>query len=243
MHVRSFTFVGGAATADRATAAHRMKGPPHMTTASPHPTGTGRAGPEHQEETGPEQPSAAAAATAKLALLVASGATFLAVLDTTVVNIAFSDLRADFPDASLSQLSWVVTSYTVVFAALLSVAGRVADVIGRKKLFLWSTAVFVVASLLSGLATGVPMLVALPRAAGRGSRGAHPVGARTGPPAHTRGPPSGGHRNLGSRRQYGRRRGPEPRRTAGGRLELAQRLPDQPADRTRHPGRCGQAHR
>lgn len=149
-----------------------------MTTASSHPTGPGPAGPEQQEGSGPARPSvaatAAATATAKLALLVASGATFLAVLDTTVVNIAFSDLRADFPDASLSQLTWVVTSYTVVFAALLSVAGRVADVIGRKKLFLWSTAVFIVASLLSGVATGVPMLIASRALQGVGAAGLIP---------------------------------------------------------------------
>ncbi|MFJ3766522.1 DHA2 family efflux MFS transporter permease subunit [Streptomyces sp. NPDC090082] len=104
--------------------------------------------------------SAAAAATARLALLVASGATFLAVLDTTVVNIAFSDLRADFSTASLSELTWVVTAYTVVFAALLAVAGRVADVVGRRRLFLWSTVLFTVASVLSGFAPNVEVLVA-----------------------------------------------------------------------------------
>ncbi|CAL9628963.1 Multidrug resistance protein Stp [Streptomyces sp. enrichment culture] len=131
-----------------------------MTTASPPSPDAvpASAGPADGEQA--RQSSAAASATAKLALLVASGATFLAVLDTTVVNIAFSDLRTDFPDASLSQLTWVVTAYTVLFAALLAVAGRVADVIGRKKLFLWSTALFTLASLLSGLAAGVEMLVA-----------------------------------------------------------------------------------
>ncbi|WP_157839145.1 DHA2 family efflux MFS transporter permease subunit [Streptomyces flavidovirens] len=131
-----------------------------MTTASPQSPGASQAdvaappGEPTRQGSPPE-----ASAAAKLALLVASGATFLAVLDTTVVNIAFADLRVDFPDASLSQLTWVVTSYTAVFAALLAVAGRVADVIGRKKLFLWSTVLFTLASVLSGLAVGVPMLV------------------------------------------------------------------------------------
>jgi EmrB/QacA subfamily drug resistance transporter len=143
-----------------------------MTTASPHSSDTGPARTKQPEDAGQAQQSAAA--TAKLALLVASGATFLAVLDTTVVNIAFADLRVDFPDASLSQLTWVVTSYTVVFAALLAVAGRVADVIGRKKLFLWSTAVFIVASLLSGLAAGVPMLIAARALQGVGAAGLIP---------------------------------------------------------------------
>ncbi|WP_405594774.1 DHA2 family efflux MFS transporter permease subunit [Streptomyces sp. NBC_01410] len=128
-----------------------------MTTASPQSPGASPADAAEPDEEHARHSSAER--TAKMALFVASGATFLAVLDTTVVNIAFADLRVDFPDASLSQLTWVVTAYTVVFAALLAVAGRVADVIGRKKLFLWSTVLFTVASLLSGLATGVPMLV------------------------------------------------------------------------------------
>ncbi|MFF7603773.1 DHA2 family efflux MFS transporter permease subunit [Streptomyces parvulus] len=142
-----------------------------MTTASPHSPDTGPATPQ---PAGPEQAQTPAAATAKLALLVASGATFLAVLDTTVVNIAFADLRTDFPDASLSQLTWVVTAYTVVFAALLAVGGRVADVIGRKRLFLWSSGVFVAASLLSGLAADVPMLIAARALQGVGAAGLIP---------------------------------------------------------------------
>ncbi|MFI0187028.1 MFS transporter [Streptomyces sp. NPDC017082] len=146
-----------------------------MTTASSQSPDTGPAGTAHAPDAErPPQISPAAAATAKLALLVASGATFLAVLDTTVVNIAFADLRADFRDASLSQLTWVVTAYTIVFAALLAVAGRVADIIGRKKLFLWSAAVFLVASLLSGLATGVPMLIAARALQGVGAAGLIP---------------------------------------------------------------------
>ncbi|MFJ5275983.1 MFS transporter [Streptomyces parvulus] len=142
-----------------------------MTTASPHSPDTGPATPQPAD---PEQARTPAAATAKLALLVASGATFLAVLDTTVVNIAFADLRTDFPDASLSQLTWVVTAYTVVFAALLAVGGRVADVIGRKRLFLWSSGVFVAASLLSGLAADVPMLIAARALQGVGAAGLIP---------------------------------------------------------------------
>ncbi|MEV5013582.1 MFS transporter [Streptomyces sp. NPDC053780] len=146
-----------------------------MTTASPHSPDTGP--PRTPQPADPEQSrtSAADAATARLALLVASGATFLAVLDTTVVNIAFADLRTDFPDASLSQLTWVVTAYTVVFAALLAVAGRVADVIGRRKLFLWSSGVFIAASLLSGIAADVPMLIAARALQGVGAAGLIPA--------------------------------------------------------------------
>ena len=57
---------------------------------------------------------------------LAAGATFLAMLDATVANLAVPDLHADFPDASLSGLTWIVTLYAVLFAALLAPAGRLA---------------------------------------------------------------------------------------------------------------------
>ncbi|MFE9427620.1 DHA2 family efflux MFS transporter permease subunit [Kitasatospora sp. NPDC006697] len=110
----------------------------------------------------------------RIALVLASGATFLAVLDTTVVNIAFADLRKSFPHEALANLTWVVTSYTIVFAALLAVAGRVADVVGRRRLFLWSTALFTLASLLSGVAQGLDMLVIARAVQGLGAAGMIP---------------------------------------------------------------------
>ncbi len=85
----------------------------------------------------------------KTILLVASGATFVAFLDTTVVNVAFSKILASFPTVSLATMTWLVTSYAVLFAALLALAGRMADVTGRRRLFVVSVAVFTAASLLA----------------------------------------------------------------------------------------------
>lgn len=119
-----------------------------MTTTSP------------RSETGGSTRDTAEPASSRLALVVASGATFLAVLDTTVVNVAFPSLRSDFRTEPLSHLTWVITAYTVVFAALLAVAGRVADILGRRRLFLFSTGLFTVASLLSGISPNLPVLVA-----------------------------------------------------------------------------------
>jgi len=65
------------------------------------------------------------------AIAVASAATFVAFLDVTVVNVALPDLQRDFSSASLVALSWVVAIYGVLFAALLTPAGRLADVLGR----------------------------------------------------------------------------------------------------------------
>src|SRR4051794_41932284 len=69
-------------------------------------------------------------------LLIASGATFLAFLDVTVVNLAFPDLAKDFQGTSVTALSWVITAYAVLFAALLTPAGRVADLVGRRRGFI-----------------------------------------------------------------------------------------------------------
>src|SRR3954470_14563333 len=93
-------------------------------------------------------------------LLIASGATFLAFLDVTVVNLAFPDLAKDFRGTSVTELSWVITAYAVLFAALLTPAGRVADRSGRRRVFLGGVALFTLASLASALAPSVGTLVA-----------------------------------------------------------------------------------
>src|SRR3954469_6497525 len=93
-------------------------------------------------------------------LVIASAATFLAFLDVTVVNVAFPDLRRDFADVSLSSLSWVVTAYGVVFAALLAPAGRVADLIGRRRVFLAGVAAFTIASALTAAAPSATTVIA-----------------------------------------------------------------------------------
>ncbi len=90
---------------------------------------------------------------------LASGATFLAMLDATVTNLAIADLRSDFTHASVGDLTWVITAYAVLFAALLAPAGRLADVVGRRALFRGGVAVFAGASLLCALAPDLPVLL------------------------------------------------------------------------------------
>jgi EmrB/QacA subfamily drug resistance transporter len=91
-------------------------------------------------------------------LLVVSAATFLASLDLFIVNIAFPAMARDF-GASTGGLSWVLNGYTIVFAALLAPAGRTADRIGRRRVFLAGLAVFCAASLGCALAWDLPALV------------------------------------------------------------------------------------
>src|SRR4051794_29042498 len=93
-------------------------------------------------------------------LLVTSVAVFMSFLDVTIVNIAFPDIRASFPDTSLADLSWILNAYNIVFAALLVPAGRLADRTGRRQIFLVGMATFLAASVAAGLAPTVELLVA-----------------------------------------------------------------------------------
>jgi MFS family permease len=67
---------------------------------------------------------------------VSSLGVFMAFVDATIVNIAFPDIASSFPETELSSLSWVLNAYNIVFAAFLVAAGRIADLIGRKRVFL-----------------------------------------------------------------------------------------------------------
>jgi EmrB/QacA subfamily drug resistance transporter len=87
-------------------------------------------------------------------------ATFLVSLDATIVVAAFPALRADFSGSLPTTLSWVINAYTITTAALLVPAGRLADLLGRKRLFLQGLAVFLLGSLLCGLAPNAAALIA-----------------------------------------------------------------------------------
>ena len=93
-------------------------------------------------------------------LIVAAVAVFMGFLDVTIVNVAFADLQRDFSDAARADLSWVLNAYNIVFAALLVPAGRLADIVGRKRMFMVGIGVFLLASVLCGIAGSVETLVA-----------------------------------------------------------------------------------
>jgi EmrB/QacA subfamily drug resistance transporter len=88
------------------------------------------------------------------------GSAFLAGVDMFIVNVAFDEIGRDFGTGSLAQLSWILSSYAVVFAALLVPMGRLADRYGQKAWFVGGLVVFIAASLVCGLAPGVWWLVA-----------------------------------------------------------------------------------
>src|SRR5262245_22027718 len=92
-------------------------------------------------------------------LLLACGASFLAFLDVTITHLAIPALAGDFA-VSVSSLSWTVTLYTILFAALLAPAGRFADIVGRRRLLAAGVATFTAASALSALAPTFGVLLA-----------------------------------------------------------------------------------
>jgi EmrB/QacA subfamily drug resistance transporter len=101
---------------------------------------------------------------------VLSLAVFMSSLDLFIVNLAFPYIGHEYSGASLSSLSWVLNGYTIVFAAVLVPAGRWADRIGRRRMFVAGLIAFTIGSLLCGLAPGVAELIIarLIQAAGAG---------------------------------------------------------------------------
>jgi EmrB/QacA subfamily drug resistance transporter len=102
---------------------------------------------------------------------VLSLAVFMSSLDLFIVNLAFPYISKQYPGTSLSSLSWVLNAYTIVFAAVLVPAGRWADRVGRRRVFVAGLAVFSAGSVLCGLAPGVAALIAarVVQAAGAGA--------------------------------------------------------------------------
>ncbi|MEM7342302.1 MAG: DHA2 family efflux MFS transporter permease subunit [Actinomycetota bacterium] len=92
-------------------------------------------------------------------LAVTSAVGFMVSLEITVISLALPDIRASFPGASESMLSWIITAYNIGVASLLLVAGWGADRFGRKRTFLIGLAVFAVGSLGSGLAPNATLLI------------------------------------------------------------------------------------
>ena len=98
----------------------------------------------------------------RVALIVAvlSLAAFMSSLDLFIVNLAFPYISRDFHGSSLDSLSWVLNGYSILFAAVLVPAGRWADRIGRRRMFVAGLVIFTFGSILSGVAPDVSLLVA-----------------------------------------------------------------------------------
>src|SRR4029450_585650 len=84
---------------------------------------------------------------------------FMIMLDNTVVNVALPAIQEDL-GVGLSELEWIVTGYALTFAALMLTGGKLADLLGRRLIFVVGLAVFTVSSLACGLAGSGDVLIA-----------------------------------------------------------------------------------
>jgi NTE family protein len=98
--------------------------------------------------------------SARLVLAIASLGAAVAFVDATIVNIALPDIRQSFKGTSVASLSWVLNAYNIVFAAFLVAAGRIADLLGRRRVFVFGLELFTGASVLCAIAPSVGTLVA-----------------------------------------------------------------------------------
>ena len=107
-------------------------------------------------------------------IAVISIATFMVVLDTSIANVALQHIAGGLA-ASYDEATWVITSFLVANAVIVPISGWLADVIGRKRYYMISVALFTGASLLCGLAPSLGFLVVARVLQGIGGGGLAPV--------------------------------------------------------------------
>ncbi|MEA2553416.1 MAG: transporter, family, multidrug resistance protein [Fimbriimonadaceae bacterium] len=89
----------------------------------------------------------------------ASLAALLQVIDVSIVNVALTDMQSTL-GATLSEIGWVITSYAIATVIVIPLAAWLGDYFGKKRYFIFSIAGFTIASVLCGMATSLPMLIA-----------------------------------------------------------------------------------
>jgi EmrB/QacA subfamily drug resistance transporter len=95
-----------------------------------------------------------------LALVTVAIAQLMVVLDATIVNVALPDIATSLHVKSNSDLSWVVTAYTLTFGGFLLLGGKIADRLGRRAVFMGGAVLFAVASFLGGISGSLGLLIA-----------------------------------------------------------------------------------
>ena len=103
-----------------------------------------------------------------LALALLAMAQFVVVLDASIVNVALPSIGEDL-DFAQGDLSWVINSYTLFFGGFLLLGGRLADLLGRRRMFIWGMWLFAAASLVGGLAQSDIWLIAARAVQGLGA--------------------------------------------------------------------------
>jgi EmrB/QacA subfamily drug resistance transporter len=113
----------------------------------------------HGRKTGPGGAVAQTAGPGRLGLGLILAASFMVVLDFSIVNVALPSIQREL-GISAASVQWVVTAYAIAFGGLLILGGRAGDLYGRRRLFLAGIGVFTAASLAGGLARDPVLLIA-----------------------------------------------------------------------------------
>jgi EmrB/QacA subfamily drug resistance transporter len=95
-----------------------------------------------------------------IVLAILATAQFMNILDATIVNVALPAIQKSLGFTTTSQLQWVVTAYALVFGGFLLLGGRLADMFGRRLIFLAGAAIFAIASFAGGFAQDPTSLIA-----------------------------------------------------------------------------------
>src|SRR6058998_2175589 len=93
-----------------------------------------------------------------LVLAVVGAAFFMTILDVAIVNVAIPSIQKDLHIAE-STVQWVITAYAITFGGFLLLGGRMADLLGRRRIFIVGLVLFTIASLVCGLATNIGVLI------------------------------------------------------------------------------------
>jgi DHA2 family multidrug resistance protein len=91
-------------------------------------------------------------------VLTASLAAILQVIDTSIVNVALTDMQSSF-GSTLSEIGWVITSYAIATIIVIPLSAWLGDYFGKKQYFIFSIAGFTIASVMCGFSTNLPMLI------------------------------------------------------------------------------------
>src|ERR671934_593889 len=102
-----------------------------------------------------------------IALAVLVAAQFMVVLDVAIVNVALPSIKTDL-NFTQESLQWVITAYAIMFGGVLLLGGRMADLLGRRRLFIAGVTLFTASSLLAGFAWSEASLIAFRAAQGLG---------------------------------------------------------------------------
>jgi EmrB/QacA subfamily drug resistance transporter len=103
-----------------------------------------------------------------LALAILATGQFMVILDATIVNVALPAIQKSLGFTSAAQLQWIVTAYALAFGGFLLLGGRLADLFGRRRMFMIGITLFATASLIAGFAQDPTMLIILRTVQGLG---------------------------------------------------------------------------